>query len=99
MLGTDGARTRYRHFVESGLDEETRSFYGKRRLAPVLGGDAFRGEIRRLVEAGSVPEDREVPDARRVSRRQDLAAIARAVCVTFRIDEEARSMLRGRDNE
>ena len=35
-------RSKYRSYVELGIDEEIRQFYGKKNLMPYLGSDEFR---------------------------------------------------------
>jgi putative transposase len=78
----------YREFVESGIDEETREFYDKPRLAPILGHAAFQDEVRSRAAVESIRGNPEIPDARRV-RRFELAAVSRAICISFRLDETA----------
>jgi REP element-mobilizing transposase RayT len=78
-------RENYRWFVESGIDSETRAFYAKRRLNPVMGSKDFRKRIQDLVKATPIGSDPEIPDRRRVTERPALPTIARAVCHAFSV--------------
>lgn len=82
-FGSIGSRHAYRRFVEAGLDPGTRDFFGRPRLRPVLGDDAFRDEIRG--RARSLPDAarRELPDLRHLTEKVPLAAIARVAAEIF----------------
>jgi hypothetical protein len=59
LFGERGARTRYRAFVEQGVDQEMHTFYSKGSLRPVMGGEDFHWSLARLRRAKQV--DPEVP--------------------------------------
>jgi putative transposase len=99
LFGDRGARTRYRAFVEQGVDEEVRTFYSKRRLGPVMGGEDFHQGLARLWKAKRA--DPEIPEAKRLRPRPSLTAIARATAAHFRVDQREllrESRGRGRTN-
>ncbi len=77
MVGGPGARVKYRAFVEEGVDEETRAFYGKKRREPILGGEEFWSVV--TSRLGRLRDSREVPEARRL-RRLTVGAITARVC-------------------
>jgi hypothetical protein len=41
MSGVRNQVSRYRVFVEAGLDEEAEKFYGKKKQTPIIGGESF----------------------------------------------------------
>ena len=45
MVGEHQQRESYRLFVEKGVDEETQTFYGKKKFPTVMGSDDFRASI------------------------------------------------------
>jgi REP element-mobilizing transposase RayT len=73
----------YRIFVESGIDAETRAFYNRPRIEPVLGDERFRDRIRRFAEQEERHLDREIPDGRKLNSRPSPAMIVRAVARAF----------------
>jgi len=76
-------RQGYRRFVESGIDGETREFYARARLSPILGSSDFREGIEKRVHAAGLSSDPERPDCSRLTERPNLEAIATAVCLAF----------------
>lgn len=99
LFGERGARTRYRAFVEQGVDEEMRTFYSKGRLSPVMGGEDFHQGLARLRKTKRA--DPEIPDAKRLRPRPSLTAIAEAIAAHFRVDQRElfrESRGRGRAN-
>lgn len=85
-LGRGDTRSRYRRFVERGVDAPTRAFYQKARTDPVLGGKSFRSRLQRLVETRPSHRDPEVPQARTVRKRPTLPAITAAVATIFGLE-------------
>ena len=79
------ASQNYRRFVESGIDDETRKFYSKGRLRPVLGSAAFQERMARHVLAAGIGSDPERPDSQTLTDRPALEAIAAAVCRAFEV--------------
>ena len=79
------ASRNYRRFVESGIDDETRTFYSERRRRPVLGSAAFRERMEKHVMAAGFGSDPERPDSQRLTERPALEAIAAAVCRAFEV--------------
>ncbi len=82
MVGGPGARVKYRAFVEEGVDEGTRAFYGKKRREPILGSEEFWSVVTRRL--GRLRDSREVPEARRL-RRLTVGAITARVAEVFGI--------------
>jgi len=87
LFGEERPRERYQRFVEEGLDDEIRTFYGKSRPGPILGRPAFRAEVRLRAEVEEHLGDPEIPDARRV-RRPDLSEVSHVISVVFGINED-----------
>jgi REP element-mobilizing transposase RayT len=83
QFGTIGTHAKYREFVQAGLDPGTRGFYGGERIPPVLGDAGFRERVREQLRG--VPEGalREFPDARDITLRRPLAAIAEGIAGSF----------------
>ncbi len=81
-FGPIGARARYREYVESGLDPETRAFYEASRQQPVLGTTTYRDEIAAVLgdAQARLPD---YPEARRLRSRPSLTSIAGAVGRAF----------------
>jgi REP element-mobilizing transposase RayT len=79
------ARQGYRRFVEWGIDGETREFYARARLSPILGSKDFRERIEKRIQAAGLGSDPERPDCNRLTERPDLGAIAAAVCGAFEV--------------
>lgn len=80
------ARVRYQEFVEAGVDEELLEFYQECRRPPILGTASFRDSVDQTLN-GTTP-NLEIPDVKRVKPRPDLAAIIRAVCLVFGVEEK-----------
>ncbi|NIM00785.1 MAG: hypothetical protein GTO33_07715 [Acidobacteria bacterium] len=78
-------RDNYRRFVESGIDEETRSFYEAARLPPVMGSEEFRRTARQRADDDGRTANPEQPDVSLIEECPTLDAIERAVCRAFRI--------------
>lgn len=76
----------FRLFVECGIDPQTRAFYDRRRVGPILGSRRFKERIRRLVEQKQKHLDPEIPDGRRLGSRPSLARIVWAVARAFEIE-------------
>jgi len=78
-------RGNYRRFVESGIDVETRTFYAKKRLRPVLGSADFQERMKCCARAAGIDADPERPDFREMTERPALEAIAAVVCRAFHV--------------
>lgn len=95
LFGTRGAQDRYRVFVESGLDEETRAFYAKRKLLPILGRQGFREKMVRWLSREEA--SREVPEARRIGPVPSMEQIIRITANQFGVSrQELFQPIRGR---
>ena len=82
----------YRAFVEAGIDEETHTFYGKKKCPPVLGSDNFREHLH-----AKLPADPEIPEVQGLKSAPSLSTIMHAVSIVFAIPEERiLQMTRGR---
>ncbi len=81
-FGPIGARARYREYVESGLDPETRAFYAATRRRPVLGTTTYRDEIAAVL-GDAEARFPDCPEAHRIRSRPSLTSIARAVGRAF----------------
>jgi putative transposase len=86
LFGQRHACQRYQAFVEHGIDEEIGAFYAKKRLDPILGGEAFRTRMARLHRGK--PVDPEIPEAKRITRRPTLEAIVRVTAEHFGVNPE-----------
>ena len=82
MIGQRNRAKRYQEFVEVGTDQATVDFYGKNKLAAILGQEAF---VRRLRE--DVKPHQEQPDSRNQPRDIVMGDIIRAVADEFETDE------------
>ncbi len=56
LFGARRARERYHAFVEQGVDEEFKAFYGKKNLSSILGGAPFLRTLRRKQQAKVLPK-------------------------------------------
>lgn len=84
-LAPGNSRESYRRFVEAGIDDETRAFYAKTRLRPVLGSEDFREKMEQRVQAAGIGSDPERPDCRTLTDRPAFDAIAAAICRAFEV--------------
>jgi len=50
MIGIRNQVSRYKRFVEAGLDEETEQFYGKKKQAPIIGTESFIERISQEIQ-------------------------------------------------
>lgn len=93
LLG--GKAGRYRSFVEQGVDEGVRRFYGGKYLSPILGDDTFRQAV--LERYGK--DDPEVPEHKRLHRPAALDEIIDSVTTVVGCDRErVYESIRGRRN-
>lgn len=93
LLG--GKAGRYRSFVEQGLDEGVRRFYGGKYLSPILGDDTFKQAV--LERYGK--DDPEVPERKRLHRPAPLDEIIDSVKMVVGCDRErVYESIRGRRN-
>lgn len=84
LFGRQNSGERYRAFVEMGVDEEIKTFYGKRRMDPVLGGAAFRKKLAR--RASRKQPDPEIPATRRVTSAPSKELICRETARSWQVD-------------
>ncbi len=56
LFGARRPRERYRAFVEQGVDEELKAFYGKKNLSSILGSAGFLRALRRKQQAKVLPK-------------------------------------------
>jgi hypothetical protein len=78
MIGQRRQRERYRRFVEAGVDADTETFYGKKKLSPIWGREAFRERILAGIEPAA-----EIPESRPRGKSVTLLAIIEAVAQVF----------------
>ena len=97
MIGQGQRQEQYRSFVEAGIDEETATFFGKRKWLPILGSDGFRTRL-----MSNLDSDPEIPETREAVRIPSLSLIVTTVADIFSVSEEevlrAGSRGRGRRN-
>lgn len=82
MLAKRNAGRRYQSFVEAGVDEALAAFYGKGRLAPVLGSKRFRRRVKRQPRHHAPTE---LPDSKRLLVPPTLGRIARETAKQFNV--------------
>lgn len=83
MIGLHHPRAGYRSFVEAGIDEETATFFGKKKHSPILGNDVFRDRILSNLEANP-----EVPELREAIPTPSLSLIVTMVAEILSVSEE-----------
>ena len=81
MIGQRNRERRYQDFIEAGLDQATADFYGKKKLATILGQPLF---VRRL--NGDIKPHREQPDSRTLQHDIAMGDILLAVAEVFETD-------------
>ena len=82
LIGVRRVRERYRAFVEAGADEETIQFFARKKLQPVLGGEAFRARV-----LTGIAQNEEIPETRWPERIPSMSVIVGAVAKASRVDE------------
>ncbi len=85
-FGPKQRRKRYRAYMNDGVDEETRAFYGAARVAPVHGGDAFRDRVRQHL--GTYQGDREQAALEWLSERPTIKRIVKTTAEVFEVRPE-----------
>ena len=83
MVGPCQQWKSYRLFVEKGVDEETRTFYGKKKFSAVMGSGNFRESIH-----SRLPANTEIPEIKKLRSGPSFLSIIRAVSVAFATPEE-----------
>ncbi len=83
MIGQRSRQTRYRAFVEAGVDEETVAFYQKKKQLPILGRDSF---IARKTKA--IANNKEQPESRGRIKEITLDTVVESVVQVFQIERE-----------
>jgi len=86
LFGSHHPHRHYRAFVELGVDDEIREFYGGDRIPPVLGSAPFREKLRRLAEE---IDSSEIPEQKRLRKTPDLESIIAATAEAFGLAPEA----------
>ena len=95
LFGARGAQGRYQAFVESGLDDQTRAFYGRRKLEPIWGHRDFREKLARHLSKGK--SSREVPETRRIGPSPSMEEIIRITADQFGVSmQDLLRSIRGR---
>ncbi len=84
MIGQSQQRKLYRLFVEEGIDDETQTFYGKKKFPVVMGSDDFRESIH-----SRLPANVEMPEIKKLKSAPSILFIIQAVSVAFATPEEA----------
>lgn len=83
MIGQRSQQQRYQAFVEAGIDEETATFYQKKKQAPILGRESFIAR-----KANLITSNKEQPESRRRIKEITLGTIVEAVVQVFKIEPE-----------
>ena len=83
MIGQHQQWEFYRLFVEKGVDEETQTFYGKKKFPAVMGSNDFRESIH-----SSLPANAEILEIKKLRPAPSLLSIIQAVSVAFSAPEE-----------
>ncbi len=83
IIGQHQRRKSYRSFVEKGVDEKTRLFYGRKKTPAVMGSDDFRKSIHSRLSANA-----EIPEIKTLKSTPSISAIIQAVSVTFATSEK-----------
>lgn len=71
----DSSTYRYQSWVNSGLDQETRAFYAKRRMSPILGSESF---IQASLAKITKRRFRQTADYRRIQARYNTDKVIQA---------------------
>lgn len=79
-------RASYRSFVEAGIDNETRAFYGKARQGPVFGSEESLVEMEDRAVRSKAGADPERPDFDLLTVPPALDDIGEAICRAFEIE-------------
>ena len=92
MVGRHQRRKSYRLFIEKGVDDETQTFYDKKKFPAVMGSDDFRESIH-----SRLPANTEIPEIKTLRSAPSISAIIQAVSMIFVIPEkEILQTIRGR---
>ena len=86
LFGARGARGRYRAFVESGMDDQMRAFYAKRKFLPILGGRDFHAKVTRRFS--NVRSSGEVPETRKIGPSPSMEEIIRITADEFGVSKQ-----------
>ena len=81
LFGKHQRASRYRQYVAAGDDAEMKDFYRMARIVPVLGDAPFRE--RAAARAKRAGDDKEVPDARRLTMRPGVKRIIEVTANAF----------------
>lgn len=80
---TRNACERYMAFVSKGIDQELHTFYDRKKIKPMPGGDAFKTEL-----LARQPKSVDVPDLAAARVRPTLDQIIEMVCRYFNVDKD-----------
>lgn len=83
MIGQASQQKLYRLFVEKGVDDETQTFYDKKKFPAVMGNDDFRESIH-----SKLPANTEMPEIKKLKSLPSFLLIIQAVSVAFATPEE-----------
>jgi putative transposase len=83
MLGKHQQQKLYRLFVEKGVDEETQTFYDKKKSPSVMGSNDFRESIR-----SKLLDNAEITEIKKLRSAPSFSSIIQAVSVVFATPEE-----------
>ena len=90
--GEHQQRKFYRLFAEKSVDEETQTFYGKKKFPAVMGSDDFRESIH-----SRLPANAEIPEIKKLRSAPSFSSIIRGVSVAFAtLEGEILQTARGR---
>jgi len=83
QLGANSRKKeRYKAFVEMGVDEEIKTFYGKGNIMPYLGSDEFRS----WAYSRRATDEAAVTDKDRSAFKPGITKIAQTVATIFKVD-------------
>jgi len=95
MNSPNRARAKYRAYVELGVDEEIKQFYGKKNVVPYLGSDAFRA----WAYSQKITEEAAINEHDKFHFRVDMDTIIQNVARTLAVSEDSIvESRRGREN-
>ena len=83
MFGKHQQQKLCRLFVEKGVDEETQTFYDKKKFPSIMGSDNFKESVR-----SKLPTDVEIPEIKTLKTAPSFSSIIQAVSVVFATPEE-----------
>jgi putative transposase len=95
MIGVRNQISRYKVFVEAGVDEATKQFYEKKKQAPIIGTESFIERISQGIEF-----HQEHTDTPQKAMEIDMYSVIQAVSEVFNVTEsELFNVPRGRGQD